>query len=178
MRPCALLHPQSVHLARELVAELLEEILAQQLVRERAEHACFDLVAADGQVVVATTLVAGAEASEAVLRRHDESGTAGERLMNLLTALDHDVEIVIRQNPAPERPRGSASSPLEPPIQATSISRYGRITRSRRSAFATRSSSFRSRRRLLRASMRASIATSRPILFRNRKQSTTVRATL
>ena len=113
------------------------------------------------------------------LRHYKLAGFSVERLMNLLTALDQDVEIVIRRKPRSRKSaRISVVAVLSARCQATSISRYGRMTRSRRSAFATRSSSFRSRRRLLRASMRASIATSRPTLFRNRKQSTTVRATL
>ena len=48
----AVLHPQPIHLARELVAELLEQILAQQLVPQRLEHALFDFLAADGQAIV------------------------------------------------------------------------------------------------------------------------------
>ena len=64
-----MLHPEPVHLARELLAELLEEFLAQQLLLQRLQHARFNLVAADGQMVVAPPLVAGAEAPEPVLAR-------------------------------------------------------------------------------------------------------------
>ena len=46
-----MLHAKTVHLAGELVAELLEEILAQELVLKRSEHACFNFVAADRQMV-------------------------------------------------------------------------------------------------------------------------------
>ena len=55
----AVLHSKPVRLARELVAELLEEFLVQELILQRAQHARFNFVAADGQVVVATALVAG-----------------------------------------------------------------------------------------------------------------------
>jgi predicted XRE-type DNA-binding protein len=112
------------------------------------------------------------------LRHYKLVGFSLERLMNLLTAIDHDIEIMIRPKPRSRKAARIRVVAVERRFQATSISRYGRITRSTRSAFATRSSSFMSSRRLLRASMRASIATSRPTLFRNRKQSTTVRATL
>ena len=61
-----MLHPKPVHLARELVAELLEQVLAQQLLLKRTEHARFHFVAANGQVVVAPTLIACAEAREPV----------------------------------------------------------------------------------------------------------------
>jgi hypothetical protein len=55
-------HSKLVHLARELVAELLEQIPAQKLVLKRAQHARFNFVAADGQMVVASSVIAGAEA--------------------------------------------------------------------------------------------------------------------
>jgi hypothetical protein len=45
------------------------------------------------------------------LRRYKLEGFSVERLMNLLTALDQDVEIVIRRKPARGRLGGSASSP-------------------------------------------------------------------
>src|SRR6267142_3875247 len=73
-------HPESVHLAGELLAELVEEFLVQELLLQRLEHARFHLVAADGQMVVAASLVACTEASEAVLARHDESGAADSAL--------------------------------------------------------------------------------------------------
>jgi hypothetical protein len=50
--------------------------------------ACFDLVAAGGQVVVATTLVAGPETPEPVLRRHDESGAADAALRQTREQVD------------------------------------------------------------------------------------------
>ncbi|HYT75824.1 MAG TPA: hypothetical protein VEL79_13805 [Vicinamibacterales bacterium] len=71
-----MLHPKPVHLARELVAELLKEILAEELVMQRTQHPSFDFVATNGQVVIASSLVTRAEAPEPVLRRHDESGAA------------------------------------------------------------------------------------------------------
>jgi hypothetical protein len=46
-------HPKSVHLARELVAELFEQVLAQQLFLKRGEHARFHFVAPNRQQVVA-----------------------------------------------------------------------------------------------------------------------------
>ena len=69
-------HSKPVHLARELVAELLEEILPKQFFLESVEHTRFDPVAPNGQEVVAAPLVAGAEAPEPVLARHDEPSTA------------------------------------------------------------------------------------------------------
>jgi predicted XRE-type DNA-binding protein len=47
------------------------------------------------------------------LRHYKLAGFSVERLMNLLTALDQDVEIVIRQKPPRRRLVGSASSRLE-----------------------------------------------------------------
>ncbi|HEX5069063.1 MAG TPA: hypothetical protein VFV78_02515 [Vicinamibacterales bacterium] len=73
---CALLHAQPIHLARELVAELFEEILPKQLVLQRPEHAGLDLVATNRQPVRARSLVACAEAHQAVGRAHDESRPA------------------------------------------------------------------------------------------------------
>jgi hypothetical protein len=43
-------HPEPVHPAGELVAELFEQILTQQLVLQRSERARFNLVAPDGEV--------------------------------------------------------------------------------------------------------------------------------
>ena len=59
-------HPKSVHLARELVAELFEEVLAQQLFLKRGEHARFHFVAPNRQQVVAATLIAGTEAGSSI----------------------------------------------------------------------------------------------------------------
>lgn len=64
---CAMLHPEPVHLAPELVAELFEQVLAKQLLLQRAEDARFDFFAPDGQMVVAASLVACTEASEPIL---------------------------------------------------------------------------------------------------------------
>jgi hypothetical protein len=74
------LHPKPVHLAREFIAEFLEEILLKQPLPQRAEHTGFDFVAPDGQVVVAPALVPCAEASETILARHDESSAADAAL--------------------------------------------------------------------------------------------------
>src|SRR6059058_2197105 len=71
-----MLHPEPVHLARELLAELLEQILTEQLVLQRAQYARFDVVTTNAQVVVASSVVACAEASKAVFARHDESCAA------------------------------------------------------------------------------------------------------
>jgi hypothetical protein len=46
----AVFHPEPVHPAGELVAELFEQILTQQLVLQRSERARFNLVAPDGEV--------------------------------------------------------------------------------------------------------------------------------
>jgi hypothetical protein len=47
--------------------EFLEEILAQELVLQGSQHARFNFVPADGQVVVASSLIASAETPEPVL---------------------------------------------------------------------------------------------------------------
>src|SRR5438093_1845362 len=73
-------HPESVHLACELIAELLEEILPKQLLLKRTQDPRLDFIAADGQVVVAPTLVACPEAGEPVAPGHDDSGTADAAL--------------------------------------------------------------------------------------------------
>ncbi|HEY7500685.1 MAG TPA: hypothetical protein VH740_19330 [Vicinamibacterales bacterium] len=71
-----MLHPEAVHLAGEFVAEFFKEILLKQSLSERAEHPRLNFVAPDGKVVVTPPLVARTEASEPVLARHDESGSA------------------------------------------------------------------------------------------------------
>src|SRR4029077_3094266 len=70
----------AVHLARELIATLFEQVLAQQFLMERFEHARFHLLAANGQQVVASTLIACAEAGEPVAASHDEPGAADTAL--------------------------------------------------------------------------------------------------
>ena len=75
-----MLHPKPVHLAGELVAELLEQVLTQQLLLQRLEHARFHFFTTDSQVVVAASLVARAKASEPVPASHDESGAADAAL--------------------------------------------------------------------------------------------------
>src|SRR5690606_16023475 len=62
------------HLTRELFAELVEQVLTQELLLECLQNACLDLVTPDGQAVVARALVAGAETCEAVPAGHDEAG--------------------------------------------------------------------------------------------------------
>src|SRR5262245_49359153 len=71
-----MLHSQAVHLAREFIAEFFEQVLPQQLLLKRLEHARFHFVAATGQQVVAPALISSAEAREPVAPRHDESGAA------------------------------------------------------------------------------------------------------
>ena len=51
----------------------------------------------------------GTDAAEGLRVRRQANGFSVERLMNLLTALDQDVEIVIRRNPARGKLPGSAS---------------------------------------------------------------------
>ncbi|HMD36977.1 MAG TPA: hypothetical protein VKH42_18515, partial [Vicinamibacterales bacterium] len=77
---CAMLHPEPVHLPSELVAEFCEQLLVQELLPERFQHSRFDFIAPDSQVVVAPSLIACPEASEAVLAGHDESGAADAAL--------------------------------------------------------------------------------------------------
>src|SRR5207247_8466721 len=65
-----------VPLARELVAELLEELLVQQLLLESLEDPRFNFVSSDCEVVAARALLASAEACETVAAGHDEAGAA------------------------------------------------------------------------------------------------------
>ncbi|HEY0875841.1 MAG TPA: hypothetical protein VGD94_20365 [Vicinamibacterales bacterium] len=71
-----MLHAQPVHLARELFAELVEQILAQELLLERHENSRLDLVAPDGEAVFAGALLAGTEAREPIAAGHDEASAA------------------------------------------------------------------------------------------------------
>jgi hypothetical protein len=57
-----MLHPEPIHLARELLAELVEEILTQQLLLKRLQYAPFNFVPANRQLVRARALVASSEA--------------------------------------------------------------------------------------------------------------------
>jgi hypothetical protein len=59
-----LLHPQPVHLLRELAAELLEEVLAHQLLLKRSSARAPRPPAADRQLVRAGAALARAEAAE------------------------------------------------------------------------------------------------------------------
>jgi hypothetical protein len=73
-------HPESIHLAGELVAEFVEQILAQELFLEGLQDAGLDLVASDSQAVVVSALLARAETCEAIPAGHDESGAADAAL--------------------------------------------------------------------------------------------------
>ena len=72
----AVLHPKPVHLAREFVAELLEELLVQEVLLESLEDPRFNFVSSDGEVVAARALLASAEACDTVPAGHDETGAA------------------------------------------------------------------------------------------------------
>ncbi len=61
-----MLHVEPVHLARELLAELLEEVLTQEFLLQRVQDTRLHFVAPDGQVVLARPLVTGTEAGEAI----------------------------------------------------------------------------------------------------------------
>ncbi|KKS91469.1 MAG: hypothetical protein UV65_C0005G0001, partial [Parcubacteria group bacterium GW2011_GWF2_43_11] len=93
--PSTLLHPQPVHLLGELAAELVEEVFAQQLGLERAEHARFDVQARDPERVRAGAAIAGAEASEQLARVDDEASAA-------FSALRQAGEEVLRSSELPE----------------------------------------------------------------------------
>jgi hypothetical protein len=76
----AMLHPQTVHLARELFTELLEQFLAQELLLERRQNSCLDLVTPDGEAVVARAFLAGTEACEPIAAGHDVPSAADAAL--------------------------------------------------------------------------------------------------
>ena len=63
--PCRRFHGTSF--ASACSNAFFEQMLLEQLFLERAAHSRLNLVAPGGQVVVAPSLVAGAETSEAVL---------------------------------------------------------------------------------------------------------------
>src|ERR1043165_5825465 len=67
---------QPVPLARELLAELDEQLLLPESVFHRLEDAPFDLVAPDRELVRADASVARARAGQAILREHREAATA------------------------------------------------------------------------------------------------------
>jgi hypothetical protein len=69
-------HPEPVHLARELVAELFEEILAQQLFLKCVEDSLLDLIASNGQAIRARALVSCAKAHQPMRRADDEPRAA------------------------------------------------------------------------------------------------------
>src|SRR5687768_6756388 len=71
-----MLHSQPVHLASELVAELLEELLVQELLLESLDDPRFNFVSSDREVVAARALLASAEACETVAAGHNEAGAA------------------------------------------------------------------------------------------------------
>src|SRR4029453_505677 len=72
----AVLHPEPVHLARELVAEFFEEILAQQLFLKGVQDAPLDFITSNGQPIRAGALVSRAEAHEPIRGPDDEPGAA------------------------------------------------------------------------------------------------------
>jgi hypothetical protein len=72
----AVFHPEPVHLASELVAELLEQLVVQELVLESLENSGFNLVAPDRETVAAGAFITSAEARQPVATGHDESGAA------------------------------------------------------------------------------------------------------
>jgi hypothetical protein len=119
--------PKPVHLAGELVAEFLEETLAQQLVLP-----CFSTrvpLRRDGSSVVSSTFPGRARRSNTIeaavgsiarsarrcrsawgraaqpvaLRHYRLAGFSFERLMNLLTAGRCDLEIAIRKKPRSDK---------------------------------------------------------------------------
>ncbi|MBL8136982.1 MAG: hypothetical protein JNL48_10195 [Acidobacteria bacterium] len=101
----ALFHPEPVHLLRELSAELLEEVLAQQLLLQRRQHARLDLLARDRQFVGARAAFASAEAAEPIAVVDDEAGAA-------LAALGQAGEQVFRAHELVEALGGLCCRPL------------------------------------------------------------------
>lgn len=72
----ALLRSKPVHLARELVAEFLEQFLVQQFLLQGLENTGLNIVAADGETVVADALIARSETRQPVRAGHDETRAA------------------------------------------------------------------------------------------------------
>src|SRR5712691_3204635 len=71
-----MLYPQPVDLARELFAELLEELLMQELLFERFQNPRLDLITPDGEPIVAGAFLTSAEACEPIAAGHDEPSAA------------------------------------------------------------------------------------------------------
>jgi hypothetical protein len=61
----AVLPSQPVHVARELFAELVEQVLTQELLLERLENSRLHHVTPDGQAITASGFLASAEACRA-----------------------------------------------------------------------------------------------------------------
>ena len=89
MTACAVLHSEPIHLARELLAELFEEIVTQQLLLKRVEDALLDFITSNGQAIRARALVSCAKAHQPICGADDEPRAA-------LTALRQPGEQVTR----------------------------------------------------------------------------------
>ena len=68
-----MLHPEPVHLARELLAELVEEILAQQLVLKCVQDSPLDLITSNGQAIRTCSLASRSKAHKAIGGADDET---------------------------------------------------------------------------------------------------------
>src|SRR6185295_6301214 len=69
-------HPQAIHLARVLLAELLEQVLAHQLLTERIEHPLLDFAACDCPSVAAGAARSRVEACERFSPQNDVPAAA------------------------------------------------------------------------------------------------------
>jgi hypothetical protein len=74
------LHPKPVHFPRELVAELLEEILAQQFLLKCVQDTTLEFITSNGQAIRARALVSRSEAHEAIRGADDVPGAAHSAL--------------------------------------------------------------------------------------------------
>ncbi|KIU47351.1 hypothetical protein QU41_19750 [Bradyrhizobium elkanii] len=70
------LHAEPVHLAGELVAELLEQLGVHQVMAQRVEDARLKLIAPDVFAIVAGALVAGRRAADQISRDHRVTAAA------------------------------------------------------------------------------------------------------
>jgi hypothetical protein len=69
-------HPETIHLAREFMAEVFEQVASKQLLLQRVENPPLDLVSPDRQMIRTGPFVASPETRKAMSRLEDEATSA------------------------------------------------------------------------------------------------------